>query len=184
MSQAVAILRSVGGLVFDATFNEQHQSDLTVTDNPVETGVKVSDHAYMEPATVTISAGVSDTPLTLPAADPFAATVSRSKQAYTLLKELQRAAEPFDVQTGLQLYSNMVCTSIRTEQDKDTCQVLAFTATLREVIIVNTQVVSFPKRAGATKRQADPTKKNGEQQGGTVKATKQSLLKKALGAFR
>lgn len=180
-SQPVAILRNLGGLSFDAVFEETHEATLVVTDNPVETGVVVSDHAYMSPLKLTVSAGVSDTPLSIwdttggdgadyfayaEGEDPFASDTSRSKKAFELLTELQKAAEPFSVQTGLKLYENMVCTTIRTSQDKDTSNVLVFTAELREVIIVSTQTVTYPPRAkGATARKAGPTKNKGEQQG-------------------
>jgi hypothetical protein len=186
MSEQVTIIRSMGGLVFDAVFEETHESDLEVTDNPVETGVKVSDHAYMNPLRLTISAGVSDTPLAFFSDDAFASDTGRSKRAYELLTELQRTAEPFTVQTGLKLYENMVCTSIRTSQDKDSSNVLIFTAVLREVIIVYTKVVQYPPRkAGATKRQASPKKEKGEQQGTEVteKPKKQSLGKKLADAL-
>lgn len=178
----VAIIRSMGGLVFDAVFEETHQSDLEVTDNPVETGVVVSDHAYMKPLHVTLSCGVSDVVLNpSTSSDPFASDAGRSKKAFELLTDLQRKAEPFDLQTGLKLYQNMICTSIRTSQDKDTGNVLVFEAELREVLIVYTQAVKYPPRkAGSTKRQAGAKKDKGEQQGKEVGDQKQkaSLLSK------
>lgn len=179
--QPVAIIRSMGGLVFDAVFEESHEAELEVTDNPVETGVVVSDHAYMLPLRLTISAGVSDTPLRTSEDDAFASDTGRSKRAYELLTELLTRAEPFDVQTGLKLYKNMVCKSIRTSQDKDTSNVLVFYAELREVIIVYTQVVKYPPRKkGTTKRQASAKKDKGEQQGTEVtnEPKKQSLAAK------
>jgi hypothetical protein len=184
--QQVAIIRSMGGLVFDAVFEETHEADLEVTDNPVETGVVVSDHAFMKPLRVKISAGVSDTPLAVVTDDPFASDAGRSRRAFELLTELQKRAEPFDLQTGLKLYENMVCTSIRTSQDKDSSGALLFTAELREVIIVYTQVVTYPPRKpGATKRQAGPKKDKGEQQGKEVTnpAEKKSLIKKGADAL-
>ena len=186
-TQQVAIIRSMGGLVFDAVFEETHEAELEVTDNPVETGVVVSDHAFMKPLKVTLSAGVTDTPLVVGTDDPFASDAGRSRRAYELLTELQKKAEPFDLQTGLKLYENMVCTSVRTSQDKDSSGALLFTAELREVIVVYTQVVQYPPRkAGATKRQAGAKKDKGEQQGTEVtdKPKKQSLaakLKTAIG---
>lgn len=179
-TQPVAIIRSMGGLVFDAVFDETHESDLEVTDNPVETGVVVSDHAYMKPLKVTLLAGVSDIVLDdAVTSDPFASDSGRSKRAFELLCDLQKKAEPFDVQTGLKLYTNMICTSIRTSQDKETAGVLVFNAELREVLIVNTQAVKYPPRkAGATKRQAGPKKDKGEQQGKEVTSNKSSLLSK------
>ena len=184
--QQVAIIRSMSGLVFDAVFEETHEADLEVTDNPVETGVVVSDHAFMKPLRVKISAGVSDTPLAVVTDDPFASDAGRSRRAFELLTELQKRAEPFDLQTGLKLYENMVCTSIRTSQDKDSSGALLFTAELREVIIVYTQVVTYPPRKpGATKRQAGPKKDKGEQQGKEVTnpAEKKSLIKKGADAL-
>lgn len=184
--QQVAIIRSMGGLVFDAVFEETHEADLEVTDNPVETGGVVSDHAFMKPLRVKISAGVSDTPLAVVTDDPFASDAGRSRRAFELLTELQKRAEPFDLQTGLKLYENMVCTSIRTSQDKDSSGALLFTAELREVIIVYTQVVTYPPRKpGATKRQAGPKKDKGEQQGKEVTnpAEKKSLIKKGADAL-
>ena len=184
--QQVAIIRSMGGLVFDAVFEETHEADLEVTDNPVETGVVVSDHAFMKPLRVKISAGVSDTPLAVVTDDPFASDSGRARRAFELLTELQKRAEPFDLQTGLKLYENMVCTSIRTSQDKDSSGALLFTAELREVIIVYTQVVTYPPRKpGATKRQAGPKKDKGEQQGKEVtnSAEKKSLIKKGADAL-
>lgn len=162
--QQIAVIRSMGGLVFDAVFEETHESDLEVTDNPVENGVVVSDHAYMKPLRVKISAGVSDARLDIFSADPFASTVGRSRRAYELLTELQRKAEPFDLQTGLKLYKNMLCTSIRTSQDKDSSSALLFTAELREVITVNTEIVQYNTEPGATAMQAKPIRERGEQQ--------------------
>lgn len=180
--QQVAIIRSMGGLVFDAVFEETHQADLEVTDNPVETGVVVSDHAYMKPLSVTLCCGVSDIVLNqINTTDAFASDASRSKKAFELLTELQKKAEPFDLQTGLKLYKNMICTSIRTSQDKDTANALVFEATLREVLIVYTQAVKYPPRkAGGTKRQAGAKKDKGEQQGKEVSDQKKkaSLLSK------
>lgn len=182
----VAIIRSVSGYVFDAVFSEEHEAQLEVTDNPVETGVVVSDHAYMKPLKVKIKAGVSDAilnPITrFFGADQFSGGVSRSQTAFKLLTELQASAEPFDVQTGLKLYKNMVCTSIRTTQDSSTSSALIFEAELREVIIVNTEAVTYPPRSKA--RQAQKPKEGGEKQGSEVAdIKKQSLLKSALGAF-
>lgn len=186
--QPVAVIRSMGGLVFDAVFEETHEADLEVTDNPVETGVVVSDHAFMKPLKVTLSAGVTDTPLVVGTDDPFASDSGRSKRAFELLTELQKWAEPFSVQTGLKLYENMVCTSVRTSQDKDSSGALLFTAELREVIVVYTKTAKYNVNPapGATARQAAPKKNKGEQQGKEVTspADRKSLLIKAFDALK
>jgi hypothetical protein len=184
----MTVLRHTGGLVFDAVFRESHESELIVTDNPVEAGNIISDHAYMGPLRLVIDAGVSDTPLALQPDDPFSSDVSRSRKAYEMLSDLQKKAEPFDVQTGLKLYKNMLCTNIRVNQDKTTANVFSFTAELREVIIVTTQIVTYPKRKpGKPDRQASKKREKGEvnpQQvadqtpSGQPNPKKQSLAKK------
>lgn len=180
LEQSISILRSMGPLVFDAVFEERHESELEVTDNPVETGVIVSDHAFMKPERLTIRAGVSDTPLRVQANDPYSAGVARSREAFRLLQELQAKAEPFDVQTGLKLYRNMLVIALRTGQDVTTANALLFEAELREILIVSTEAVTYPPRkAGPTKQQASKKQNKGEQQAADVdnKQTNKSIVK-------
>lgn len=188
MSEQISIFRSIGDLVFDATFSEAHTSELEVTDNPTETGVLISDHAFMKPLKLTITAGVSS--VLLPSGNPaYGDGDERPTTAYELLCDLQREAEPFDVQTGLRVYENMVCLSINTQQDKDSAGIFYFVASLREVIIVDTETVSYPPRkAGPTQEQAGKTKEKGEKQGKdeakAVAPKKASLLSSIGSAFK
>lgn len=164
----VTVFRAIGEMEFDATFMEDHVSDLEVTDNPIETGALVSDHAFMRPLRVQITAGVSD--ILTPSGNPaYGGGSGRAQTAYQLLTELQKSAEPFIVQTGLKVYENMVCESIRTAQDRDSAHILYFTASLREVLIVETESTTYPPRAaGATTQQASKPVNRGETQGRQV----------------
>lgn len=184
MSQPVAIIRSVGGLVFDATFSEKHEIEAEITQNPVETGVNIADHMFMKPIRLTISAGVSDTPLKAITNDQFSGGSSRSQKAYDLLTQLQASFEPFNVQTGLKLYKNFVCKRIMPEQDKDTPNALIFEAELEEVIFVSTQMVVLPPLAsGTTQRQAGSPVQRGNVQGTPVTdpAKQQAILDQIMG---
>lgn len=183
--QSVAILRNMGGLVFDATIREAHTHSIEVTRNPIETGSEVSDHMYVKPKKVTIAAAVSNNPLHQIANDQFAGK-SRSQAALALLDSLQESGEPFFIQTGLKFYSNMMCTEVRTEQDKDTEEILFFEADCEEVFIVSTQTVTYPPRlAGKTTRQGSQTVQKGKQQGDQVTSTSthSSLLYKLSTLF-
>lgn len=185
MSQSVAILRKVGGLVFDATFSEKHEVSAEITQNPVETGVNIADHMFMKPRKVTISAGVSDTPLRPIAGDQFSGGSSRSQKAYDLLTKLQASFEPFNIQTGLKLYENFICKNVACEQDKDTPNVFVFEAELEEVIFVSTQMVVLPPlAAGPTKRQAGSPVQRGNVQPTTVTdpQKQQELMDQITGA--
>lgn len=181
MSQPVAIIRSVGGLVFDATFSEKHEIEAEITENPVETGVTVADHMFMKPIRLTVSAGVSDVVLSPKGNDPFAGGSSRSRRAFDLLTQLQASFEPFNIQTGLKLYKNMVCKSVLPMQDKDTAYAFIFEAEFREVIFVTTQTVTIPPKAkGATARQAGSMTQRGAQQA-IDRTTNPPLLEPAFG---
>jgi len=158
-------------LTFDAVIREAHTSELSVTDNPVETGVVLSDHAYMQPQRLTMEGAFSDTPMyqaeqpgggvgvivggagIKPAADNGE---KRSVNAWNVLTQLQAMAVPFDVQTGLKLYKNMVILRLSAEQDKESAGALFFTADLREVMFATSQTVTYPARAP---KRAQPKKK-------------------------
>lgn len=165
---------------FDCVVREGITTELTVTDNPVETGVVVSDHAFMQPIRLEIEAVVSDNPLWngrtstyvkdslvlkdgTPRVDVFGDGQRRSITAYEKIRNLQASAVPFTVVTGLARFPNMVIQSLAVEQDKDSSAVLSFRASLREVIIVSTQTVTYPPRADdKTKRQGSKKKTGGE----------------------
>jgi hypothetical protein len=168
-------------VAFDIVVSESHTSDLEITDNPVETGVVVSDHAFAKPDTLELVLMVSDTLLT-PALnpDPFSSIISRAATGWNWLKGLQKSAVPFEVQTGLQLYQNQLIGRLSAMQDKDKAGVLIVTASLREVQIVSTQTVTFPPRkAGKTTRQASAPVDQGNV--ATTPVTAQStLLNQAL----
>lgn len=155
--------RSLGGITFDVVIEEQHEDTLAVTEHPVEFGASVSDHAYMEPAAVTIRAGVSDS-------TGQSSGEKNSVAVYEALREIQASREPFDIITGKRKYSNMLIKSLSTMTDENTENALIVTADCREVIIVKTQTVSVPPRS---------KHKNAGRTGGTAnKGTKQATASK------
>lgn len=185
LSRISVIPRSIGGLVFDAVFEEEHYLEMAVTDNPVESGVSVTDHAYMRPHKLRIQAGVTNTPLASKN-DGYGSGELRTREAYRKLEELMVRREPFDVQTGLRLYKSMVCTSIVTDpQSASSSNSLVFTANLRSITIVDTQVVKYPPRkAGKAQNQGGKKKDQGEKQAEEVEDPKKrkSLAKKLFEA--
>jgi len=178
------ISRHIAGLTFDAVVSENHTATLEITDSPVELGVSITDHAWVKPYKLVIEAGVSAAQLR-PIDDGYGAGLARVGNAYQQLLDLQATREPFDVQTGLKLYSNMLLQELTTTQDKDTSAVLAFRATLREIVIVYTEIIKYPPRkAGKTNNQASKKKesgqKQGEEQSPSASTKKGSLASKTL----
>lgn len=180
-------------IAFDIVEMESHSAELQVTDNPVETGVVVSDHAFMKPRELEIRGVVSDTPLhgydpTTGAlkADRFYSSskqTSRSASAWEILRALQTSAEPFSIQTGLELYSSLVIVSLGADQDASTENGLVFRMRLREVIRRSTKTVTYPPRAaGKPHRQASKKAEGGEKKTDPVadQQKAKTLLKQAL----
>lgn len=53
--RASVVSRAVGTFHFDAVTGEGHESSLRITENPIESGAAVADHAILEPKEITIT---------------------------------------------------------------------------------------------------------------------------------
>lgn len=139
--------RTLGGIVFDAVFEENHEDSLSITEHPVEQGAAISDHAYKKPVSVTIRAGASDSGGGLIGGAVRSITgEKRSVSVYEQLRKLQDSREPFDIVTGKRAYKNMLIETLSVSTDATTENALIVTADCREVIIVRTVITSVPPR--------------------------------------
>lgn len=145
--------KSIGGIQLDAVLRESHSNRVTLSNNPLELGADIVDHARVEPKELSLIAVVSDTPLGGAAIGEIVDTVTgkfgssnepnitRSNAAYNSLLDLQRSLEPIDVQTKLVLYENMVIVDIRVSQEADTSRSIELFIDLKEAIIVESEIV-------------------------------------------
>lgn len=155
---------------FDAVIREQHARELTVPQEPVESGFVVADHAYLQPDRLSIEAAVSDIALRPSTSDVFGSSQSRSVKAFDLIRKLQESMEPFSVQTGLLLYDNMEITSFSSDQEAATSSVLIFRAEMTRIKVNTTRTVTFPPRKkGKPARQGPKKVDNGTQASPDVK---------------
>ena len=200
--------RSIGTITFDVVTTEDHQSDLSITENPIESGAAIADHAVIQPKQVTINGvmvdhdhstfgldlpfignirgGIdflNDFPLPVKvitqtsqsiaragraisqvagaysqaksilnqarAIAPFlpdfglgglldsSAGDSRVQKCYADLVACQKSGETIDIQTGINLYKNMLIQSVAVNQSQDGSA--TFTITAREIFIVETK---------------------------------------------
>lgn len=125
----IPLNRTIGPVPCDIFVREKHESQLTITDNPVEFGAAVSDHAYMEPKRLTLDILAGSKPNMIAAS---AATLQA-------LHALQAQREPIQVVTGLSVYNDMLIERVTANRDATYSQVLIATVELREVIRVDTQ---------------------------------------------
>lgn len=159
--------------------SESHSNEVSVTTNPVELGADITDHAVIEPKKITVVAQVSDTPLGFAAIGQIIdnvtglfgssteQSITRSNAAYNALVQLQETRRPIEVQTKLRLYTNMVITNVKTEQDKNTSRIVRMIINLQEVLIVESEIVQLSEdqlAAGSPEEQGSPADKSGNKE--------------------
>lgn len=208
--------RSIGTITFDVVTTEDHQSDLSITENPIESGAAIADHAVIQPKQVTINGVMVDHdhstfgldfpfignirggidflnnfPLPVKVITQTSQTIARAgrvisqvagaySQAKNLLNQVrtiapflpdfglgglldssagdsrvqkcyadlvacQKSGETIDIQTGINLYKNMLIQSVAVNQSQDGSA--TFTITAREIFIVETQTAQSKSSA-------------------------------------
>lgn len=142
--------------MFDAYFSINHESILSITEHPVQTGASISDHAFMEPRTVTFEIGMSDVMQDLSeyisGIESFnnGDSPSKSINAYKVLEKLQQDRIPMTVVTRLNTYNNMLISSLVVPDDKNTTYALRATVTLKEIIVAKVTTVKISARSQIT----------------------------------
>jgi hypothetical protein len=161
--------------VFDATIREAHHFEISITDNPVETGVSLADHAYSKPDTLDMEVAVSDAPLIRDDAgtpsyrlattwtEAGEGNVRRSVNAWKFLTDKAKEFAVFDLVTGLKAYVNMMIESGDAEQTKDSAGIMRARLKLRQVQFATTASVLYPPRGPKkTTRAAAPKTDKGK----------------------
>lgn len=114
----------IGPVSLDVILKEEHSSSLGITEIPIETGAKVTDHCYIEPKKLGLEFADANAALT-----------------YQALVRFQETRTPFAILSGLFRYSSMLVKDLKAERDQSTSQILKGTATIQEVILVSASVV-------------------------------------------
>jgi hypothetical protein len=125
-----------GMIIADSVIEERYDDESIITENPVETGSVSNDHAYDLPQELELT-------YVWAAASPQAAgQPSFLNDIYTLILALKVGKVLLTVSTGRRLYQNMLLKSISTISDKDTENILQLRLSLRQLILVSTQVLT------------------------------------------
>lgn len=138
----IAFSSAIGPVGIDCVITERHSSELDITEIPIETGAKITDHAIIIPKR-----------LTLDVADSGAAAT------YAALVAFQESRIPFSLVTGLTIYNNMLIKRIDADRDATFSRILRCRCDLQEVIIVSTTYAASPDGdATGTRGKAGGTK--------------------------
>lgn len=165
-------------IIAQITIEERHHDELQITEHPVEQGAEIADHAFKRPAEVVIrcawsnsfSPSLSNPSSFLSAASGAARSAGsilsgnnpdQMRAIYQNLLELQETRTLVDVYTGKRIYSDMILRALDVTTDVKSEQALFVTMTLKQIVIVSTDIVSVtglgdssdqfsPQNTGAT----------------------------------
>lgn len=125
---------------FDVLQEISSSYDTDVTENPVETGFVVADHVIKKP--VKLSLTVLFTPTNVTWNDRRGGVVkTRLQDVEKQLKTIRDKGEPGTVKTLLNVYKNMIMTSVKLTRDKTGFKIIA-NFEFTEVIIVDTKTAA------------------------------------------
>jgi hypothetical protein len=150
--------RNFGGVLVDATIKESHRFENTVTRYPVEIGFDVADHVTKKPREYTIEGLIVASPLN---GITTATDRSRLQRSFQSLKALAgwrtTASTPsvFSIVTDLDVYQNMVITSLEFDRDVETGDSISFNARLEQIITSSTMYTSASGVTASTFTSAD-----------------------------
>ncbi|MDO9417039.1 phage baseplate protein [Pararhizobium sp.] len=135
---AIAFSHAIGPVFVDCVVSEKHASELDITEIPIETGAKITDHAIVVPKKITLDV----------ASNKAAAT-------YAAMVRFQESRVPFVLVTGLSVYRNMLIKRIDADRDATFSTVLRCRIDLQEIIIVGTSYAADPNGEPGRNGQAD-----------------------------
>lgn len=139
--------------VFDAVFKINHRRSLVKTQHPVLTGANISDHAYIQPAKVTLEIGMSDCMASY-SNGIWVGASTKSISAYQILKQLQINKVLLTLTSRLDTYYNMLIEDLSAPDDNSTLRSLKATVSLGEIIAASVystpNASAVPQTSGST----------------------------------
>lgn len=133
---------NIGGYFFDGFMSVSHNIETQITENPVETGAAIVDHAYVKPAVVTMKIAMSDVHDSF-VKGQFSGGWSRSTTAWNILKKLQSDRIPMSIFTRLGQYNNMIIKSLSASDDSDTIYSLNADVVLQQIPVARVRTLKI-----------------------------------------
>lgn len=113
--------KQIGPVPIEVVMKESHKSTLGITEIPIETGAKITDHAYVEPKKL-----------------DYTIVDGNAAMTYNALVQFQESRIPFIMVSGLYVYTDMLIKELTAERDVKTSQVLSGTVSFQQAILVST----------------------------------------------
>lgn len=189
----------IGLLELDARISEEAKYSSEVTRFPVESGNFISDHYIKKPIQYNITGFISNDPvkiLDMKNSSPVKnksiierfildkKDKTRIEIAKNYLLELHESGSLIDIISGIEVYTNMIITSLNIPRSKTTGNALRFSAVFTKVKKVESEVFEgnisdLDGRAENAEEQAQTTKEKGVQSTKEVKKEEKEFVKES-----
>lgn len=126
-------------IIPDVVITEEHDDEVTLTRHPVDRGAAIADHAYIQPATVTVIFAWSDSSRLINSVmnGSILKGLMTTRQVYEKMQEIMRARKLLKLSTGKRKYDNVIITKMSTTSSADTESSLILEITFEEVNLVS-----------------------------------------------
>lgn len=122
------------------TNQESSTDSLEITQQPVQQGASIADHAFLKPTVLSIQVLFASTPNSL-----FSFTPVSLSKIYGQILALQSSLTLVDVNTPKRSYNNMLISAIGQTTDKKTENCLSLSISFQEVLLVSVSTTLVPK---------------------------------------
>lgn len=149
---------SLNGIEFDAIISRDRNYEADIPDYPTESGFNVTDSVLRKPYTLSVTAFISDTPVTWKSR--FGNTVGRTQRILNQLENLYFSGEVCTFVTSNKVYTNMGLQSLTIPETVDTGYAVEVTFQLKQIRITEAQTTTIPAeylKSGATAASAGTT---------------------------
>lgn len=137
---SLTITRKNGSLfVFDATINYSTTWDNEITSHPVESGSNISDHIINQSVIIDFEGIITDSSI-----NKDISAIGDSAAANSILYDMWRGRETFDLTVDNRKYSDMTFKSLNIPKDVSLSSTLKVTGQIQQINIVSNATTSVP----------------------------------------
>lgn len=133
----------VGSLKVDIVKSFEYTYDQDVTGHPVETGFEIADHIVNKPLKLTMTVGISSTPVTWFYKNGWGE--KKFANGLQLLEEIRDKKEPVTIIRPEKKYDNMVMTSCRVSKQDSSKSIIYAELAFQQIVNVTTQTTAIPE---------------------------------------
>lgn len=139
---------NLSGMTFDAWLTLNHNTTLTITQHPVETGAAITDHSYVNPNRFSFEIGMTD----VVASPQVPGLATRSINAYQAVVQMQQGRALLSLTSKYGNYDNILIESIDARDNYQTKYASKMAINLMQIIVVKNQITKVSASPQLTDR--------------------------------